>query len=68
VEVTLKDRHLRVLWNGHLVHDIHLDDPALSASVARTHLLHRRPNWGYIGLQNHRSLVEFRNIFLKEMD
>jgi len=68
VEVTLKDRHLRVVWNGHLVHDIDLDDPALSANLPRTHLLYRRPNWGYIGLQNHRSLVEFRHIFIKELD
>jgi len=68
VEVMLKDRHLRVMWNGHLVHDIHLDEPALSANLPRTHLLYRRPNWGYIGLQNHRSLVEFRNIFIKELD
>lgn len=67
VEVTLKDRHLRVVWNGRLVHDIHLDDPALSANLPRTHLLYRRPNWGYIGLQNHRSLVEFRNLFIKEL-
>lgn len=67
VEITLKDRHLRVVWNGQLVHDIYLDDPALSANLPRTHLLYRRPNWGYIGLQNHRSLVEFRNIFLKEL-
>lgn len=67
VEITLKDRHLRVVWNGHLVHDINLDDPALSAKLPRTHLLYRRPNWGYIGLQNHRSLVEFRNIFIKEL-
>ncbi len=67
VEITLKDRRLRVVWNGHLVHDINLDDPALSANLPRTHLLYRRPNWGYIGLQNHRSLVEFRNIFLKEL-
>lgn len=67
VEITLRDRHLRVVWNGHLVHDINLDDPALSANLPRTHLLYRRPNWGYIGLQNHRSLVEFRNIFLKEL-
>lgn len=67
VEITLKDRHLRVVWNGHLVHDINLDDPALSANLPRTHLLYRRPNWGYIGLQNHRSLVEFRNIFIKEI-
>lgn len=67
VEITLKDRHLRVVWNGHLVHDINLDDPVLSANLPRTHLLYRRPNWGYIGLQNHRSLVEFRNIFIKEL-
>ncbi len=67
VEITLKDRHLRVVWNGQLVHDIDLDDPALSANLPRTHLLYRRPNWGYIGLQNHRSLVEFRNIFIREL-
>ena len=67
VEVVLKDRQLRVVWNGHLVHDINLDDPALSTNLPRTHLLYRRPNWGFIGLQNHRSLVEFRNIFIKEL-
>lgn len=67
VEITLKDRHLRVVWNGQVVHDLNLDDPSLSANLPRTHLLYRRPNWGYIGLQNHRSLVEFRNIFLKEL-
>jgi len=67
VEITLKHRHLRVVWNGQVVHDIHLDDPALSANRPRTHLLYRRPNWGYIGLQNHRSRVEFRNIFLNEL-
>ncbi|MCS6830097.1 MAG: DUF1080 domain-containing protein, partial [bacterium] len=67
VEITLKDRQLRVVWNGHLVHDINLDDPALNANLPRTHLLYRRPNWGYIGLQNHRSLVEFRNIFIREI-
>ncbi len=67
VEITLKDRNLRVVWNGQLVHDIHLDDPALNANLPRTHLLYRRPNSGYIGLQNHRSLVEFRNIFIREL-
>jgi len=67
VEIMLKGRHLRVVWNGYLVHDIDLDEPTLNANLPRTHLLHRRPNWGYIGLQNHRSLVEFRNIFIQEL-
>lgn len=67
VEITLRDRHLKVVWNGQLVHDINLDDPALNENLPRTHKLYRRPSSGYIGLQNHRSLVEFRNIFIKEL-
>ncbi|MCS6949082.1 MAG: DUF1080 domain-containing protein [Armatimonadota bacterium] len=67
VEITLRDRHLRVVWNGQLVHDLNLDDPQTNQRLPRTHLLTRRPNSGYIGLQNHRSLVEFRNIFLREI-
>lgn len=67
VEVTLRDRHLHVVWNGLLVHDLDLDDPRLNGRLPRTHLLTRRPNSGYIGLQNHRSLVEFRHLFLREL-
>lgn len=67
VEIMLRERHLRVVWNGLLVHDLDLDDPQWNARLPRTHLLTRRPNSGYIGLQNHRSLVEFRYLFLREL-
>lgn len=67
VRITFRGRRLHVVWNGQVVQDIDLDDPALNAPLPRTHLLTRRPSHGYIGLQNHRSLVEFRNLFLCEL-
>lgn len=63
--ITVYDRHVRVELNGHVTVDTDFDtvkprdkDPPMSAV----------PNQGYIGLQNHGTPVEYRNLWLRELE
>ncbi|MBP7933926.1 MAG: DUF1080 domain-containing protein [Phycisphaerae bacterium] len=63
--ITVHDRHVRVELNGHVTVDTGFDnvqprakDPPMSAV----------PNQGYIGLQNHGTPVEYRNLRLRELE
>ena len=63
-KLTMVGRRLRVELNGHLVSDTNIDtvkpqgkDPAMSAI----------PNVGYIGLQNHGTPAEFREIHIRDL-
>ena len=63
-KLTMAGRRLRIELNGHLVSDTHIDtvkpqgkDPPMSAI----------PDKGYIGLQNHGTPAEFRNIRIRTL-
>jgi len=63
--ITVRDRHVRVELNGHVTVDTDFDsvqprekDPPMSAVS----------NQGYIGLQNHGTPVEYRNLRLRELE
>jgi hypothetical protein len=58
VRILCKGGHLEIVWNGEKVHDLEYDD--YEAMKYRT----RR---GYIGLQDHRGLAEWRNIRIKPL-
>jgi hypothetical protein len=59
VEVTCLGRGLRVVMNGSVIIDANLDDyPELR----------ERARWGYIGVQNHGSGVDYRNMRMLELD
>lgn len=55
-EITCRGEKISVVMNG---------KPAAEADVTQVETLSRRPRRGYIGLQNHGSGVEYRNIELK---
>jgi hypothetical protein len=63
-KLTMTGRKLRIELNGHLVSETNIDtikpqgkDPPMSAI----------PNRGYIGLQNHGTPVEFRDIRIRDL-
>ncbi len=64
MKIVCRGRHLCVELNGHVTVDAEIDhvpakpnDPPMSAV----------PNEGYIGLQNHGSPAEFRNVHIREI-
>lgn len=65
VEVTVRGRRVRAVWNGEPIHDVNLDDPAY-ANAQRGPLSARVPS-GHIGFQAHLNgaPVEFRNVRIK---
>ncbi len=67
VEITCRGRHITVVWNGEKTIDVDIDDPELNASAPANNKPSRRASKGYLGLQNHRSHVEFRNLRIKEL-
>ena len=62
VAIMCKGSHMTVTMNGIKTIDIDLDDPALNALDIQERKLKDRVREGYIGLQNHGSLVRYRNI------
>jgi len=66
-EITCNGRWVRFVLNGEKVVHVNLDDPAINARLPETHKLYKRLRRGYIGLQNHSSHVEFRNLRIKEL-
>lgn len=64
VEITCKGRQLTEVWNGEKVLDVNLDDDSVPFQEKK---LSERARKGYIGLQDHGSRVEFRNLRIKEL-
>src|SRR5438045_3405330 len=64
-EITADGRHIKVVLNGHTIVDANLDD------VKDPELLKRHPGLqrksGHIGFLGHGTLVEFRNVRIKEL-
>jgi Domain of Unknown Function (DUF1080) len=58
-EITCKGGKIAVVFNGEKVID---------ADDAKNETLAKRPRRGFIGLQNHNSGVEFRNIMIKSLE
>jgi hypothetical protein len=66
-EVTVKGRHVTVVVNGSTVVDADLDAVSAGGTIdGQDHPGLKRES-GHIGFLGHGSLVEFRNIRLKEM-
>jgi hypothetical protein len=66
IEITAAGREVRVVLNGKKIQDTDLDRPLRDPAVAAEHPGLRRTS-GRIGLQNHSSRIEFRNIRVKEL-
>lgn len=58
-EITCKGNSIIVVFNGEKVID---------ADASKDAVLAKRPKRGFIGLQNHGSGVEFRNVLIKSLD
>ena len=58
-EITCKGDSIIVVFNGEKVID---------ADASKDAVLGKRPKRGFIGLQNHGSGVEFRNVMIKSLD
>jgi hypothetical protein len=58
-EITCKGNVIRVVYNG---------EPVAEADAAKDAKLAKRPKKGFLGLQNHGTGVEFRNITIKVLD
>jgi hypothetical protein len=58
-EITCKGDHIVIVFNSEKVID---------ADAAKDAVLNKRPRKGYIGLQNHGTGVEFRNVMIKSYD
>ncbi len=65
LEIACIGRQLKVTLNGSVIHDLNLDDPAVSADVPDGRKLSQRARRGYVGLQNHRCPIRFRNVWIK---
>lgn len=67
-EIYVKCQGSRVVvkLNGTEIHNINLDDYADSLGKGKVALA-KRPRKGLVGLQNHNSLVDFRNIRIREL-
>ncbi|MGQ9524072.1 MAG: 3-keto-disaccharide hydrolase [Armatimonadota bacterium] len=66
-EIVCDGRRVKITLNGEKVVDVSLDDPAINERLPETHKLYKRLRRGYIGLQNHGSRVEFRNLRVREL-
>ena len=58
-EITCKGPMIQVVFNGEKVID---------ADATKDDMLGKRPRRGFIGLQNHGTGVEFRNVMIKTLD
>ncbi len=65
VEVTCQGSRLQVVWNGEEALDVDLSDPTIPYKETP---LPERAQEGYIGLQNHGSMAQFRSITIKELE
>ena len=58
-QISCKGESIAVVFNGEKVID---------ADVSKNDISAKRPRRGFIGLQNHNSGVEFRNVMIKSLD
>jgi Domain of Unknown Function (DUF1080) len=58
-ELTVKGDAISLVYNGEKV---------IEADISKNDEMKKRPRKGYIGLQNHGSEVEFRNVAIKVLD
>ncbi len=58
-EITCKGPIIQIVFNGEKVID---------ADATKNDVLNKRPRKGFIGLQNHGTGVEFRNVMIKSLD
>lgn len=58
-EITCKGPIIQIVFNGEKVID---------ADATKNDVLDKRPRKGFIGLQNHGTGVEFRNVIIKSLD
>jgi hypothetical protein len=58
-EITCKGDSIVVVFNGEKVID---------ADTTKVPVLAKRPKRGFIGLQNHSSAVEFKDVMIKVLD
>ena len=58
-EITCNKGSIQVVFNGEKVID---------ADASKNEILAKRPSRGFLGLQNHGSGVEFRNVMLKSLE
>lgn len=65
VMIICKKRRLKARVNGEWVFDVDLDDKSLPF---QSKALSKRARKGYLGMQHHGSLVEFRNLRVKEIE
>lgn len=65
LEIDCRGRRLKVTLNGTRIQDVNLDDPAVSADVPDGRKLWQRAKRGFIGFQNHRCPIRFRNVRMR---
>jgi hypothetical protein len=66
VEITCWGDDLTVSLNGRQLYALALSSPAINAKLPDDRKLTKRPQVGYIGLQNHSAPVEYRNVRVSE--
>ena len=67
VEIELRGMHLKQSLNGIEIMDVRLDDPEWNKDLRKRREFTNRAPEGYIGMQNHGSPVQFRNIRIKPL-
>lgn len=67
IEIACIGRRVKVTMNGQRLYAVNLDSPQLNAELPEDQKLTNRVPTGFIGLQNHGNVVEFRNIRIKDM-
>jgi len=58
-EITCKGDQISVIYNGEKV---------VEADISKNSEMQKRPKKGFVGLQNHGSVVEFRSVMIKPLD
>lgn len=67
IEIACIGRRVKVTMNGQRLYAVNLDSAQLNSELPEDQKLTNRVPTGFIGLQNHGNLVEFRNIRIKDM-
>jgi len=68
VEITWIGDHITTVMNGEKLYDVDLMDEALNASLPEGRKASARLRRGYLGLQKHTGPVDFRNIYLRDLE
>ena len=59
--------HLKQSLNGINIMDVRLDDPEWNKRLRKRRKFQSRASEGHVGMQNHGSPVQFRNIQIKPL-